>query len=65
VLVALPVTPPDDLATVVKLGHQPDIHVDATRSLLPGLANTFESVTGSTIGKTVLKKHSWMQEFGN
>jgi len=34
-------------------------------SLLPGLANTFESVTGSTIGKTVLKKHSWMQEFGN
>ena len=65
VLVTLPETSPDDLVTVIKLEHQPGIQVDATCSLLPGLANTFEAVTANPAGKTILKKHSWMQEFGN
>ena len=65
VLVTLPETPPDNLVTVIKLEHQPGMHVDPTRSLLPGLVNTFEAVTANPAGKTALKKHSWMQEFGN
>jgi alpha-L-fucosidase len=64
VLVSLPAGVPDDLATVVKLEHK-EVSVDPVRALFSGSANVFEPVAAKLNGKAVMKKQSWMQEFGN
>ena len=63
-LVSLPATAPDALATVVKLEHK-EVFVEPERVLFPGCANVFEPATARLQGRAVMKKQSWMQEFGN
>jgi alpha-L-fucosidase len=64
VLVSLPGHAPNSLASVIKLEHG-EVVVDSARVLFPDLANIFEPVTAKLEGQAVIKKRSWMQEFGN
>ena len=63
VLVSLPASA-NDLPTVVKLTHR-EILVDPERSLFAGYENVFEPATARLQGQAVMRKQSWMQEFGN
>ncbi len=64
-LVRLPEKMPDPMATVIKLQYRGDLSVDPLRTLMEGYATTFESTEAKITGQASIKKHSWMEEFGD
>jgi alpha-L-fucosidase len=64
-IVRLPEAMPDPMATVINLDYRGALSVDPGRTLMEGVVTTFESPQATLSGQASVKKHSWMEEFGD
>lgn len=65
IMVTLPREMPDQLDTVLVVSYEGELNVDSTRALMEGCETTFLMLEGQLSGAAKIKKHSWMEEFGD